>query len=36
MEAALRQKKNGGDLLWRELASEGVFTEDAYKAAFGV
>ena len=36
MEAALRQKKNGGDLLWRELASEGVFTEDAYKTAFGV
>ena len=36
MEAALRQKKNGGDLLWRELASEGVFTEDAYKIAFGV
>lgn len=36
MEAALRQKKNSGGLLWRELASEGVFTEDAYKAAFGV
>lgn len=34
MEAALRQKKNGGDLLWRELASEGVFSEDAYRTAF--
>ena len=36
MEAALRQKKNGGDLLWRELAGEGAFPEEAYKTAFGV
>ena len=36
MEAALRQNTNGGDLLWKTLAAEGVFTEEAYKAAFGV
>ena len=34
MEAALRQHKNNGDLLWRELAADGVFTESAYKTAF--
>ena len=34
MEAALRQSKNNGDLLWHELAADGVFTESAYKTAF--
>ena len=34
MEAALRQNKNNGDLLWRELAADGVFAESAYKTAF--
>ena len=34
MEAALRQNKNNGDILWRELAADGVFAESAYKTAF--
>ena len=34
MEAALRQGKNNGDIIWRELAANGVFTEEAYKTAF--
>lgn len=36
MEAAPRQRKNNGDLLWKELANEGVFSEIAYRNAFGV
>ena len=36
MEAALRQRKNNGDILWRELAADGVFAESAYKTAFNV
>ncbi len=36
MEAVLRQRKNNGDILWRELAADGVFAEEAYKTAFGV
>jgi len=36
MANALRQKRNGGELMWQFLSDQGVFSEEAYRAAFNV
>ena len=33
MESALRQSTKDGTALWQKLAADGVFTEEAYRAA---